>query len=43
MTLRTYRLHRDGGGWNPALYPALLRVLDTYRPRGRAAPADGSR
>ncbi|KAB2344029.1 hypothetical protein [Actinomadura rudentiformis] len=27
MFVRTYRLKRGGGGWNPALYPAMLDVL----------------
>ena len=27
MFLRTYRLMRDGSGWNPALYPAMIDVL----------------
>lgn len=27
MSARTWRLRRGGGGWNPALHPALLGVL----------------
>lgn len=27
MALRTFRLQRHGGGWNPDLYPALPRLL----------------
>ena len=29
MSLRTFRLQRNGGRWNPALYPGLLPVLHT--------------
>lgn len=28
MFMRTYHLKRLGGGWNPALYPAMLHVLE---------------
>ncbi|GAB3986867.1 hypothetical protein GCM10029978_103430 [Actinoallomurus acanthiterrae] len=28
MFMRTYHLKRLGGGWNPALYPAMLEVLE---------------
>lgn len=28
MFMRTYHLKRLGGGWNPALYPAMLDVLE---------------
>ncbi|MCD0447820.1 hypothetical protein LO762_01220 [Actinocorallia sp. API 0066] len=34
MAARTWRLRRGGGGWNPALHPAFLDVLD-----GIGAPA----
>ncbi|WP_433477123.1 hypothetical protein ACQPZP_08755 [Spirillospora sp. CA-142024] len=31
MFARTYRLKRGGGGWNPALFPAMLDVLARWR------------
>lgn len=30
MFTRAYRLKRGGGGWNPSLYPAMLRVLERW-------------
>ncbi|TDD90183.1 hypothetical protein E1293_03900 [Actinomadura darangshiensis] len=32
MFTRTHRLKRGGGGWNPALFPAMLDVLARWRP-----------
>ncbi len=34
VALRSYRLMRGGGGWNPRIYPAVLDALSSQRPHG---------